>query len=138
MAASTSHTSQTSSASYSSATEKTPPRPAASRVRSRGQLARRESFTGRSDEDDDDTDEDGHTLLRKGTNPNSARHLRGASTSSAGKGRPPPASESPILGGLTLFDIVFIGVAYAINLLRTLGIAEIADVAFKGCVYCGE
>lgn len=41
-----------------------------------------------------------------------------------------------MLGGLTVLDILFIGVAYALNLLRTLGIAELFDVAWKAGVYC--
>lgn len=48
------------------------------------------------------------------------------------------ATEKPILGGLTGLDIFFIAISYGLNLLKTLGIAELLDVALKGLYYCSE
>ncbi|PWN29239.1 alpha/beta-hydrolase [Jaminaea rosea] len=47
----------------------------------------------------------------------------------------PTSSEQPLLGGLTFLDIVFIGVAYSVNLLKTLGLAELADIAWHALRY---
>ncbi|CAO1633433.1 unnamed protein product [Sympodiomycopsis kandeliae] len=93
----------------------TPPRPSTSRLRSRGQLARRESFTRQTNSSDSEGD-DLPTLQNKG--------------SGVGGG-----GERPVLGGLTVFDILFIAIAYALNLLRTLGVAELGDIVCKGLIY---
>jgi acetyl esterase/lipase len=59
-----------------------------------------------------------------------ARHP--TSPSSIGRGS---KAEKPWLGGLFFTDLVFIAFTYSINLLRTCGLAELADVAFKGLAY---
>ncbi|CAO1614006.1 unnamed protein product [Parajaminaea phylloscopi] len=74
-------------------------------VRSRSQLARRQSYTSR-------------------------KHRIGSSRFGH------TASEKPAVGGLTVLDIVFIAVSYGLNLLKTLGLAELLDIVLKGFYYC--
>lgn len=35
-------------------------------------------------------------------------------------------------------DVVFIAIAYGINLIKTLGIAELVDIGLKAFIYCGK
>lgn len=98
-------------------------------VRSRGQMARRESFTSSSSQQ----------------GRHRSRSARTGTTTTSGKrdhdgdGRGTQTSaETPLLGGLTSLDILFIGVAYAFNLVRTLAVGELFDVAAKAIYYCGE
>ena len=96
------------------------------RQRSRGQLARRNSITKGSD---------ASRHRRRGGKRRAdammdARHP----TSPSSIGRKFKA-ERPWLGGLFFTDLVFIAFTYSINLLRTCGLAELADVAFKGLAY---
>ncbi|PWN35955.1 alpha/beta-hydrolase, partial [Meira miltonrushii] len=58
-----------------------------------------------------------------------------ASVSSRGGKQQARSTERPWLGGLYFTDIIFIAFTYSVNLLRTLGLAELADVIFKGLVY---
>lgn len=46
--------------------------------------------------------------------------------------------QRPVLGGMTALDLVLIAAAYAINLIKTLGIAELVDIAAKSVWYCRE
>lgn len=46
--------------------------------------------------------------------------------------------DNPPLGGLFWTDFVVLGFTYTLNLIRTCGIAELFDVAFKAFVYVGE
>ncbi|KAN0064099.1 hypothetical protein ACQY0O_003263 [Thecaphora frezii] len=47
--------------------------------------------------------------------------------------RHPP--QAPLLGGLYFSDLIVVAFYYALNLLRTCGLAELMDVAFKGGTY---
>ncbi|KAJ9474436.1 putative esterase/lipase [Pseudozyma hubeiensis] len=44
-------------------------------------------------------------------------------------------AQSPLLGGLYFSDLIVVAFFYAVNLLRTCGIAELVDVAFKAFAY---
>ncbi|KAJ1595400.1 hypothetical protein NDA14_004171 [Ustilago hordei] len=44
-------------------------------------------------------------------------------------------AQQPLLGGLYLSDLIVVAFFYAVNLLRTCGIAELVDVAFKALAY---
>lgn len=46
-----------------------------------------------------------------------------------------PRTQSPLLGGLYFSDLIVVAFFYAVNLLRTCGIAELVDVAFKAFTY---
>uniref|UniRef100_V5GTC7 Alpha/beta hydrolase fold-3 domain-containing protein n=1 Tax=Kalmanozyma brasiliensis (strain GHG001) TaxID=1365824 RepID=V5GTC7_KALBG len=43
--------------------------------------------------------------------------------------------QKPLLGGLYFSDLIVVAFFYAVNLLRTCGIAELVDVAFKAFAY---
>ncbi|EPQ27559.1 uncharacterized protein PFL1_04697 [Pseudozyma flocculosa PF-1] len=45
------------------------------------------------------------------------------------------APQPPLLGGLYFSDLIVVAFFYALNLLRTCGLAELMDVAFKGTAY---
>ena len=102
-------------------------RPTFPRQRSRGQLARRNSITRGSDKV-----QDGHHK-RRSHGSTGARLPR--TSPSAGRAS---REERPWLGGLYFTDLVFIAFTYSVNLLRTCGLAELADIAFKGLVYVCE
>ncbi|PWN18759.1 alpha/beta-hydrolase [Microstroma glucosiphilum] len=94
------------------ATTSSTPASTSSSVHSRGQQARRDSFTRARD---------GVSTMRPGkpTRRNSSsQHQR------------------PVLGGMTALDLVLIAAAYAINLIKTLAIAELVDIAAKSLWYC--
>lgn len=59
------------------------------------------------------------------------------SPSAEERGRTPKRSrtQTPLLGGLYFSDLIVVGFFYAVNLLRTCGIAELVDVAFKAFTY---
>ncbi|SPO23922.1 uncharacterized protein UTRI_03544_B [Ustilago trichophora] len=44
-------------------------------------------------------------------------------------------AQKPLLGGLYFSDLIVVAFFYAVNLLRTCGIAELVDVAFKAFTY---
>jgi acetyl esterase/lipase len=96
------------------------------RQRSRGQLARRNSITKGNDASRNRR----RGGQRRANAMRDARHP--TSPSSIGRGTKP---DRPWLGGLFFTDLVFIAFTYSINLLRTLGLAELADIAFKGLMY---
>lgn len=110
----------------SSNTLSLPTKPTFPRQRSRGQLARRNSITrGREDLRD----------KRRNGKRRAMDSMQAKSPSSIQSGI---KSEKPWLGGLYFTDIVFIAFTYSINLLRTCGLAELADLIFKGLVYACE
>lgn len=94
------------------------------RQRSRGQLARRNSITRGSD-----TVKEKRRIGKRRAN---ARHPTSPLYDSDYR------EEKPWLGGLFFTDLVFIAFTYSINLLRTCGLAELADIVLKGLVYARE
>lgn len=96
------------------------------RQRSRGQLARRNSITrGNEGFKDKKRSEKRRQAALKG-----ARHATSPLPFRDGS-----KEEKPLIGALFFTDIVFIAFTYLFNLLRTCGLAELADVAFKGLIY---
>ncbi|UZJ55049.1 hypothetical protein CBS101457_004369 [Exobasidium rhododendri] len=102
--------------------------PSISRQRSRGQMARRNSITRGSEELRDQRQGGKRRTNAKSTSRKSER-LSSSSLQSVNR------EERPWLGGLYFTDLVFIAFTYSLNLLRTLGLAELADLVFKGMVY---
>lgn len=91
-------------------------------------MARRESYrSGLTDEDESTADDSAPTSNKATTRSNRRRRRSHGSR-----------KEKPILGGLTMLDLVFVAVAYGVNLLRTLGLAELGDVVCKGLWYASE
>jgi len=84
------------------------------RSRSRGQLQRKHSTTRYA------SGSKGQSLANSG------------SRSSGGSG------STPLLGGLYWNDFFLLIPVYVLNLIRTCGLAELFDAAFKGFVYLGE
>lgn len=108
-------------------------RPNMPRQRSRGQIARRNSITrggdGRAER---------RKNRKKGMDSDQATTTKAklaAAASSRGGKQKARSAERPWLGGLYFTDIIFIAFTYSVNLLRTLGLAELADVIFKGLIY---
>jgi hypothetical protein len=102
-----------------------PKQPPFARQRSRGQLARRNSIT-RGVQDGKEHRKSGK---KKANIRFDQRQLNSRNNSQ---------DERPWLGGLYFTDLIFIAFTYTINLLRTCGIAELADIAFKGFIYSCE
>ena len=99
----------------------------AATTRSKGQLARRNSFAAAVSSS---------SKTRHQHQPASPDHPKSHKT------RPPrrrrqrqQRQPQPLLGGLFFSDLIVVAFFYALNLLRTCGIAELMDVAFKGATY---
>ena len=81
-----------------------------------------------------------HSLQRTSSRSSSVATLTG---NDAYRQKPRPIAYSnkgdrPLLGGMYFSDLVVIFFTYTLNLLRTLGFAELADIIFNGFVYTGK
>ncbi|KAI3491123.1 hypothetical protein L1887_44521 [Cichorium endivia] len=65
----------------------------------------------------------------------STPELRSSQRSSSSSSRKRSRPQKPLLGGLYFSDLIVVAFFYAVNLLRTCGIAELVDVAFKAFAY---
>ncbi|MCO5599857.1 hypothetical protein L7F22_053964 [Adiantum nelumboides] len=109
-------------------------RPNMPRQRSRGQIARRNSITrggdGRAER---------RKNRKKGMDSDQATSTKAKLATASSRGgkqqQQSRSTERPWLGGLYFTDIIFIAFTYSVNLLRTLGLAELADIIFKGLMY---
>lgn len=96
------------------------------RQRSRGQIARHDSITRGIDS---------RAHQKKSHTRRSSATPRTSTSPSLPRTSSYTTHQRPWLGGLFFTDIIFIAFTYLVNLLRTCGFAELADVAVKGLVY---
>ncbi|SJX65120.1 uncharacterized protein SRS1_15941 [Sporisorium reilianum f. sp. reilianum] len=84
----------------------------------------------------------GRSKLARSSNVPPASHSASLSASSTdphrdehSRTRKRSRAQKPLLGGLYFSDLIVVAFFYAVNLLRTCGIAELVDVAFKAFTY---